>query len=292
MRTLKTREAAALLSVSPNTLRTWERRFDFPKPRRSSGGHRLYIYSEVLELRDALATGLSISSAISVASQGIGADGHGLVSALRSFRADLADRAMEGSLALRSFEATLDDILLPGLLGIHSRDGPESAAWAFASRWGGEWLGRAHRLTPPRARTLAILVGDASGGESDLAAIYVRALELCCARGGCAVLTLPVRAVIGLQQPVELIDPNAVVIAGQHVEDHKVALWAYAVHCVTPPVPFYLFHRRAGENLSSTRALPRSPVGAHSELLRSLSCRDTAPQNRIERLSARARSMR
>ncbi|MBV9000834.1 MAG: MerR family DNA-binding transcriptional regulator, partial [Solirubrobacterales bacterium] len=35
MRYLKTSEAAALLNVSPNTLRAWERRFGFPKPQRS-----------------------------------------------------------------------------------------------------------------------------------------------------------------------------------------------------------------------------------------------------------------
>lgn len=42
MRYLKTSEAAALLSVTPSTLRAWERRFGFPRPQRSPGGHRFY----------------------------------------------------------------------------------------------------------------------------------------------------------------------------------------------------------------------------------------------------------
>jgi MerR family transcriptional regulator, light-induced transcriptional regulator len=42
MRYLKTTEAAALLNVGPNTLRAWERRFGFPQPQRSPGGHRAY----------------------------------------------------------------------------------------------------------------------------------------------------------------------------------------------------------------------------------------------------------
>jgi MerR family transcriptional regulator, light-induced transcriptional regulator len=46
MRTLKTTEAAALLNVSANTLRGWEQRFDFPRPLRTRGGHRLYAYAE------------------------------------------------------------------------------------------------------------------------------------------------------------------------------------------------------------------------------------------------------
>src|SRR6185312_16564332 len=44
MRYLKTTEAAALLGVGPSTLRAWERRFDFPKPQRSLGGHRYYTH--------------------------------------------------------------------------------------------------------------------------------------------------------------------------------------------------------------------------------------------------------
>ena len=57
MRYLKTSEAAALLNVSPNTLRAWERRFGFPKPQRSPGKHRLFTHGEVAALRDALQEG-------------------------------------------------------------------------------------------------------------------------------------------------------------------------------------------------------------------------------------------
>ena len=71
MRTLKTSEAAALLNVSPNTLRAWERRFGYPRPQRSSGQHRLYIHGEVAALRDALQEGLSISSAVSRAREAL-----------------------------------------------------------------------------------------------------------------------------------------------------------------------------------------------------------------------------
>ena len=52
MRYLKTSEAAALLNVSPNTLRAWERRFGFPKPQRSPGKHRLFTHGEVAALRE------------------------------------------------------------------------------------------------------------------------------------------------------------------------------------------------------------------------------------------------
>ena len=47
MRYLKTSEAATLLHVSANTLRMWEAKFGFPKPRRSPGRHRMYVHGEV-----------------------------------------------------------------------------------------------------------------------------------------------------------------------------------------------------------------------------------------------------
>ena len=39
-------EAATLLNVSANTLRSWEQRFSFPTPQRSPGMHRLYLHAE------------------------------------------------------------------------------------------------------------------------------------------------------------------------------------------------------------------------------------------------------
>jgi hypothetical protein len=65
VRTRKTSEADALLNVSPNTLRAWERRFGYPKPQRSAARHRLSTHGEVAALRDALQQGLPISSAVS-----------------------------------------------------------------------------------------------------------------------------------------------------------------------------------------------------------------------------------
>lgn len=40
-----------LTNISPATLRAWERRYNFPKARRSSGGHRLYSEKDILRLQ-------------------------------------------------------------------------------------------------------------------------------------------------------------------------------------------------------------------------------------------------
>src|ERR1700755_592309 len=140
MRYLKTSEASSLLNVSPNTLRAWERRFGFPKPQRSPGKHRLYMYGEVAALRDALQEGLSISSAVSRAREGLATDTNSLTGALLSYDCERADGAREAALALRSVERSIEEVLLPSIDDIATRRGPESASWAFASNWAADWL--------------------------------------------------------------------------------------------------------------------------------------------------------
>ena len=279
MQTLKTSEAAALLNVSANTLRTWERRFGFPRPGRSPGGHRLYVSAEIAALRHALEEGLSISSAISVASETINADGRALVPALVTYRADEADRAMELSLALRSVDATLDRVLLPALAEVRRRKGLSSTAWAFAARWAVEWLARAQRLTPVPEHARGVLIGDASDGGLDPASPYIRALELCCTRAGAVALTLPVKATALVSEPIAVIRPAIVVIAGGHAADDEVAHWAYGVRQASGEIPFVLFHRGldARTNGAAPRSLPASPVDAERVVTRLLRAAGEAP---------------
>jgi DNA-binding transcriptional MerR regulator len=270
MRTLKTSEAAALLNVSPNTLRAWERRFGYPKPQRSAGRHRLYTHGEVAALRDALQQGLSISSAVSRAREALSTDTHTLVGALASFELDRADSAMEAALALRSVERSVEEVLLPSLDELGQRHGLASAPWAFAARWADDWLRRAQRLAPPPVRPLAILVGDATRNELDVDALAVRAFELFCGRSGARVLTLPVGGVSGLSDVVDALCPDTVVIAGSHVSDDEVAQWAYRVRATAGPLPMALFRRgnqATRVRTTGARVLPDTPFGAHRHLL-------------------------
>jgi DNA-binding transcriptional MerR regulator len=270
MRTLKTSEAAALLNVSPNTLRAWERRFGYPKPQRSAGRHRLYTHGEVAALRDALQQGLSISSAVSRAREALSTDTHTLVGALAGFELDRADGAMESALALRSVERAVEEVLLPSLEELGDRFGTDSAPWAFAARWANGWLRRAQRLAPPPVRRMAILVGDATRGELDEDALAVRAFELFCGRSGVRVMALPVSSVAGLSDLVSSLAPDAVVIAGSHLPDDDVALWAYRVRSAAGPLPMALFrssHEAAPVRTTGTRILSPAPFAAHRQAL-------------------------
>jgi DNA-binding transcriptional MerR regulator len=270
VRTLKTSEAAALLNVSPNTLRAWERRFGYPKPQRSPGKHRLYTHGEVAALRDALQEGLSISSAISRAREALRADTHILVGSLNSFELDRADAAMEAALALRSVERSVEEVLLPSLVELGERHGFDSAPWAFAARWAGDWLQRAQRLAPPPTRSVSVVIGNASPDDLEIDALHMRALELFLSRAGVKVLTLPVSGISGLGDILTAFRPDAVVVAGSHDADDDVARWAYRVRAVAGALPITLFHRSTrSERVRTTgaRLLADSPGEAHRELL-------------------------
>jgi MerR family transcriptional regulator, light-induced transcriptional regulator len=270
MRYLKTSEAAALLNVSPNTLRAWERRFGFPKPQRSPGKHRLFTHGEVAALRDALQEGLSISSAVSRAREGLAADTNSLVGALVSYERERADSAIEAALALRSVERSVEEVLLPTLEEVRRRYTVGSAAWAFASHWGADWLRRATRLAPPPVRPVSIVIGDAARDELDPDAPYIRALELFCIRTGMKVMGLSVRGVAGIGDAVAIHRPDIVVVAGGHLDDDTVARWAYAIRLAVGPLPVAVYRRgsqRVRVRATAASMLPPAPSAAQRRLL-------------------------
>jgi len=270
VRYLKTSEAAALLNVSPNTLRAWERRFGFPKPQRSPGKHRLFTHGEIAALRDALQEGLSISSAVSRAREGLAADANSLVGALVSYEGERADAAIEAALALRTVERSVEEVLLPTLDEILRRYGSESAAWAFASHWAADWLRRATRLSPPPVRPVSIVFGDATRDELDPDAPYLRALELFCVRAGIDVLSLSARGVAGIGDAVAVHRPNLVVVAGSHLDDDAVARWAYAIRLAGGAVPVAVYRRgsdRGRVRSTGTRNLPPGAGAAQRRVL-------------------------
>ncbi len=266
MRRLKTSEAAALLNVSPNTLRAWERRFGFPQPQRSRGRHRLYTHSELASLRDALQEGLSISSAVSRAREGLAADTNSLVGALVSFDRERADVAIEATLALRSVERSVTQVLLPSLDEIVRMKGPDSAAWAFAVEWSTDWLHRATRLASPPLRPVSVLLGDASGDELHPDAPHIRALELMCVRGGVRVLALSVRGIDGIADVLLRHQPNLVVVAGSSLGNDTVARWSYAIRLAIGRFPLAVY-RRGEPQTTRVTILPRGALDGSRRLL-------------------------
>ena len=181
---IRTHAAAELLGVSPNTLRSWERRFTYPRPRRTAGGHRQYDLAELEALRRALLETHNISSAIEVARRrGEGpSSANRLLDAFDRFDEVAADRVLEESLAVRSVERTVEDVLLPAVEAADDRTSRE-AELELACRWATGWLHAQRRIASPASRSEAVVIFDASE-RLDFEALQVQALELALRRGG------------------------------------------------------------------------------------------------------------
>ncbi|MFN8160699.1 MAG: MerR family DNA-binding transcriptional regulator [Solirubrobacterales bacterium] len=213
---IRTNAAAEVLGVSPNTLRSWERRYGYPQPRRSPGNHRQYELMELQTLRDALAETGNISSAIELARQRQSAPTThtGLREALESFDEASADRAMEESLALRPLERTVEELLLPALDSLAAE--PDRAAEVeFAARWAMGWLHGARRLASAASRPAGILLLDTSAAQG-VETVHTQALDLALRRAGFRVLTLSSElAGERLERAVGALDPTAIIVCGE-----------------------------------------------------------------------------
>jgi DNA-binding transcriptional MerR regulator len=276
---IRTNAAAELLGVSPNTLRSWERRFGYPEPRRSAGGHRQYELSELEALRRALLETHNISSAIEVARQrGEGpGSAHRLLEAFDRFDDALADRFLEESLSLRSIERTVEEILLPAIDLANDRDGRE-AEHEFGCRWATGWLHAQRRVVPPATRREGVLLFDSSqtlGGE----VLHVQALELALRRAGFRVLLLSVElAQERVARAMRALDPTALVLCGSGATLDAVGRLVYAVRQMGSQAP--LFEYRGSMPVSGSHSVP-SLGDLPSDAVRHLRARvDVRPQAR------------
>src|SRR3954451_11993017 len=195
MSAVRTNAAAAMIGVSPSTLRSWERRFGFPQPRRTEGGHRQFDLAEIEALRSAFEETQNVSSAISIARErGAGpASPSRLRSALNRFDAGEADRILEESLSVRSIERTVDEVLLPTLELLDDGTEPAPPEYNVAWRWATGWLAAQQRVAPPAFRTESVLIFDASRAP-DADSLYAPALALGPRPGGPRARPTPTRS--------------------------------------------------------------------------------------------------
>ncbi|HEY5816489.1 MAG TPA: MerR family DNA-binding transcriptional regulator [Solirubrobacterales bacterium] len=212
---IRTNAAAEVLGVSPNTLRSWERRYGYPVPKRTPGNHRNYELVELQTLRDALAETGNISSAIELARQRqeAPAAGGNLLVAFESFDEEAADRAVEQSLAVRPLERTVEELLLPAIDGLAAGE-DRDAELEFATRWAMGWLHGARRLATTASRPAGILLLDSSRG-ADAEAVHAQALDLALRRAGFRVLMLSDE--LGeerMERALTALDPTAIVLCG------------------------------------------------------------------------------
>jgi DNA-binding transcriptional MerR regulator len=256
---IRTMSAAELLGVSPRALRDWERRFGYPKPRRTAAGHREYDLAELEPLRQALLEAHSISAAIELARRrgNWPSSPARLVEALGEFDEALADRVMEESLTFRSVERSVEEVLVPALVMATERVDWD-AECQFAFQWATGWLFAARRASPPGDHTQTVVLLDSSTHLS-VGSLRVQALELGLRRAG--MHTVLVRC--GLPQcrvvtALRTVDPMALVICGGEVRNGAVERLLNAMRQADCAAPLY----EVGDSPPDTEAI--SPLGPGS----------------------------
>jgi DNA-binding transcriptional MerR regulator len=282
MSAVRTNTAAAMLGVSASTVRSWERRFSYPSPRRSAGGHRQFDLAEVQALREALAQTGEIGSAVALARERgrSTASPTGLRDAFAAFDEGSASLLLEESLAVRSVERTVDELLLRTVAALAGEESQRSPEYAFAWRFASGWLAAALRVAPPATRDEGVLIFDATA-PGDLDALRVQALELHLRRRGARTLTLaaeldPTR----VGRALRALGAGALVLSGRSCGLDTLGRLVYAARQAAGQLDVFDFCGALPDTGASTvRRLGKVPLTACEMLIDSLD----APALRGER---------
>jgi MerR family transcriptional regulator, light-induced transcriptional regulator len=258
-----------MLGISTSTLRTWERRYGFPRPVRSPGGHRHYALAEIEALRMTLAETHNVSSAVALARE----RGEGpstparLASAFAAFDEDKANRLLEESLTLRSIERTIEDVLLDAI-DLHDDPDHATAEFEFAWRHATGWLSAVKRLAAPATRPEGVLVFDGSI-TFDVDALHAQALEILLRRAGLRTLALTPAIDTGrLARALRVLEPSAVVLTGRRASLDAIGRLVYAVRGAVVDVAVFDYRGAVPDSGASTvTRLGNRPLAARDGIV-------------------------
>ena len=197
-------QLSELTGLTPELIRAWERRYGFPSPRRTAGGHRRYGADEVEALHRAallVRSGYRARDAVSYARQGAENGAEPTAEAIDLSAEALAEDLVAGNPAhalarLRGtelalgFETALEERVLPALrvVGEGWHGGRLSVAEEHtATGLVISWLGSVRSGLPPIGGPIQVLIATPAGEGH---AVAVWALELLLARRGIAALAL------------------------------------------------------------------------------------------------------
>jgi len=182
MGVIRTNAAAAMLGVSPNTLRSWERRFDYRRRVGRAGGIASTTSVEIEALRSP-----SRRRRTSLRPSPWPASAHRPVVPVAPARRAVPVRRARGRSAAGGEprgalgRAHGGEVLLPAIESLVEGDALSALApppeYVFAARWATGWLSAVRRVAPPASRPDGVLVFDASR-PGDLDSLHAQALEL------------------------------------------------------------------------------------------------------------------
>lgn len=256
------------LGIPIPTIRSWERRYGFPAPRRTDGRHRRYSEREVeqlRELRDLIVRGHGAREAVQRVAAAVRTGGNRLadevVDAAMRLDPDGIRSALDRGADRMGVEATIRDVAFVAMREI-------GAGWKvghvdveqehLASHAVRTWLGRHAALAPPAFRGGTIVLAC---GPKELHSIGIEAFAVILARRGWPIRVLgamtPSRALVSAVSALEAI--GAVVTAHRGVTRRAAIDSLEAVEALPGVRAFYAGNAFASP--TGRRGVPGSYLG-------------------------------
>lgn len=264
---LKVTEVSALIGVPVPTIRSWEKRYGWPLPSRTNGGHRRYGPTEVEQLRalrDEISKGSSAQRAVLLLQQmalrrrdeyveeivqaAVRMDGDALVRTLREAEAALA------------IEEVVEGVVIPALreIGRQWEQGRcnvagEHLATGHIKRWLGGLL---ERDRPTEAKGAILLCT----GPADYHSLALEAFSLLLARRGWNPIVLgALTPVASLMEAARTLRPPAVVVVSHMAQTRRATVDSLKAVVSLGAAAFYAGNAFAPAR--SRRGVPGSYLG-------------------------------
>jgi len=227
---------SSLLGIPVPTIRSWERRYDFPNPARTQGQHRRYSVDEIdqlRKLRDEITRGHNAREAVDIVRH----ETEGsrprtqlferfLQSAMRLDPAALRETLTEGADSI-GVEQTIRDVALPAMREMGSRwkagvcDTDHEHLATEAVR---VWLARQSAMAPAPFKPFPLVLAC---GPKDLHTIGIEAFGVVLARRGWSIRTLgPLTPVDSLVAAIRAAEARAAIVTSQRSVTRRAAVEA------------------------------------------------------------------
>jgi len=260
--TLNVQAVEVRTGVTAETLRTWERRYGWPQPRRLPNGYRVYSEDDVsliLAVKRELDSGVAAATAwqrvLAVRQRRHNPDGGrgtdqlvvNLYEALMEFNAEAASGYLSEANALYPLERVLLEVVQPTLVEIGSRwhDGAVTATQEhFATNLLRDSLVTISSFYRPRPGAATLLIGSGPGELHDIGPLM---LAVILRRNRHNVMYLGQNTAIeNLCESMETIRPRMLVLSASRVETARSLLpIASMIQKMRPPRPLFAFGGRA-----------------------------------------------
>ena len=225
-------EVARLVGVPATTIRSWERRYGWPRPARTIGGHRRYssvAIDQVRALRDEIAKGRSAQQAVTLlrreAARRREAEVGRLVQGALDIDQALVRQALAEVESVMTPEEAIERVVLPALreIGVRWEKGAcDVAGEHVATGQIRQWLGRLlDAVRPPGAAPTVVL----STGPADFHSANLEAFAVLLGLRGCNPLVLgALTPVASLVEAVRSLSAEGTVVVSHMGITRRAAL--------------------------------------------------------------------